>query len=916
MQRRLVAALIVALLGVCSTDTATALITAVTGEVHQSTSPPADVRRGQHEHPDSGIGPGPFGAHAFNEEQDYVTKAPIALDVCTMGTSAFVTCPSPRSGTVQSSSDLRPGTIPAGTCIDSHMVHADPPGFLSLGTTFGGLGGLFGGTPITEVAFQSRIIGVILTSANLSASDVDPGLGPTTVRYGTGDGDRGLELGLLLADAIQIDTTNNRVRFRFFAAFFDYDQIRVITLGDPNVCPGQAKTLVLSPDTAVNQVNTQHCVTATVKNDTGGPAANVPVRFDVEGASETDANPPDEDASVNTDQNGVARHCYTGPETVGTDTIHAYADNDRDGVQDIPTDPSDDATKTWSPAAANTVVLEPKAATNPVGSDHCVSATVRDAFGNPIPSRRVRFVVTGTVQKEHADQTDEFGVAEFCYSSTTTGADVVTAHYDENNQGTQDPGEPFDAGSKVWSPGDPTTLVLDPKVAENRVRETHCLRATVRDEFGNLVPGVRVRFVVTGVNNANGSDVTDSGGQARFCYQGGTQAGADDILAYADEDSDNQQDPDETAADTSVKLWLPLEPATLRLSPKEDENEVGDQHCVQAFVSDVFGNPNPDEPVRFVVTGTTQKQATQRTNSGGIAEFCYTSTQAGQDLIHAWADSIEEDNEQDPGEPFDDATKNWHPGEPASVLLTPKTSTNEVGTQHCVKAEVRDEFGNPTPNETVVFDVEGASEQDAQPADEDGRDTTDEFGNAQHCYTGPDLPGGDTIVAFADIDPEGPAQPNGVMDENEPRDTAEKNWIFPASTPACEITMTDGGWITTLTGDKGTFGGNAKVIEGDVGSLESGELEYQDHNAVQPLNFHSVEIVAVVCGDDGRADVYGLGRVEDAAPTPFRVRVRDVSEPGSEPGAGPDTYQIIFAGYASGPEDNPIQGGNIQVHRR
>lgn len=50
------------------------------------------------------------------------------------------------------------------------------------------------------------------------------------------------------------------------------------------------------------------------------------------------------------------------------------------------------------------------------------------------------------------------------------------------------------------------------------------------------------------------------------------------------------------------------------------------------------------------------------------------------------------------------------------------------------------------------------------------------------------------------------------------------------------------------------------------------------------------------------------------SPVDFRVRVRDLAEPGSQP-AGPDTYQIITAAYTSGPEDNPLQGGNIQIHR-
>ena len=65
--------------------TVSAQITATAGEVHKA-PPPASVALNQHEHADSGKGDGPFGAHAFEEEQDYVTKAPVLLDVCTTNT--------------------------------------------------------------------------------------------------------------------------------------------------------------------------------------------------------------------------------------------------------------------------------------------------------------------------------------------------------------------------------------------------------------------------------------------------------------------------------------------------------------------------------------------------------------------------------------------------------------------------------------------------------------------------------------------------------------------------------------------------------------------------------------------------------------------------------------------------------------
>ncbi len=89
----LTACFLALLLMVLMNDRAYADITAQTGEVHKA-APPNSVALNQHEHDDDSGNPS--GAHAFNEEQDYVTKVPIALDVCTTATSAFVVCPSPR----------------------------------------------------------------------------------------------------------------------------------------------------------------------------------------------------------------------------------------------------------------------------------------------------------------------------------------------------------------------------------------------------------------------------------------------------------------------------------------------------------------------------------------------------------------------------------------------------------------------------------------------------------------------------------------------------------------------------------------------------------------------------------------------------------------------------------------------------
>jgi hypothetical protein len=103
----------------------------------------------------------------------------------------------------------------------------------------------------------------------------------------------------------------------------------------------------------------------------------------------------------------------------------------------------------------------------------------------------------------------------------------------------------------------PTTVTLDPLTATNPVDSEHCVTATVRDQFGDPMEGVTVRFSVTGSVNTSGSATTDANGEAEFCYQGPALPGADVINAYADTDNDNTQDPGEpSAVPPATKTWV------------------------------------------------------------------------------------------------------------------------------------------------------------------------------------------------------------------------------------------------------------------------------------------------------------------------------------------------------------------------
>ncbi|MBT2551842.1 Ig-like domain-containing protein [Arthrobacter sp. ISL-5] len=81
-----------------------------------------------------------------------------------------------------------------------------------------------------------------------------------------------------------------------------------------------------------------------------------------------------------------------------------------------------------------------------------MTATVKDAAGNPTPGITVRFTVTGSVNTSGSDTTDANGEATFCYQGPELpGADAISAFADTDNDTTQDPGEPVAAASKVWT---------------------------------------------------------------------------------------------------------------------------------------------------------------------------------------------------------------------------------------------------------------------------------------------------------------------------------------------------------------------------------------------------------------------------------------------------------------------------------
>jgi len=135
----------------------------------------------------------------------------------------------------------------------------------------------------------------------------------------------------------------------------------------------------------------------------------------------------------------------TAPTTPGVYTcqVTAVVDGTARAVQVI--------NLTVTPGNPATLTLAPKTATNTVDAEHCVTATVKDAFGNPTPNIIVRFKVTGSVNTTGNPTTNGAGQAQFCYTGPALpGADAISAFADTNSNGTQNGGEPSDTASKTW----------------------------------------------------------------------------------------------------------------------------------------------------------------------------------------------------------------------------------------------------------------------------------------------------------------------------------------------------------------------------------------------------------------------------------------------------------------------------------
>jgi hypothetical protein len=101
------------------------------------------------------------------------------------------------------------------------------------------------------------------------------------------------------------------------------------------------------------------------------------------------------------------------------------------------------------PGPPASLSLSPESATNTVGDEHCVTATVSDPDGRATPGVTVRFAVNG--DGTAAVPTDAGGAATHCYEGPIAPReDEISAYADDDGDDSRDAGEPGATATKSW----------------------------------------------------------------------------------------------------------------------------------------------------------------------------------------------------------------------------------------------------------------------------------------------------------------------------------------------------------------------------------------------------------------------------------------------------------------------------------
>ncbi len=278
------------------------------------------------------------------------------------------------------------------------------------------------------------------------------------------------------------------------------------------------------------------------------------------------------------------------------------------------------------PPAAITVQVNPNSQIAKSGTTAVVTATVVDAFDNPLSG----VTLTGSTDPSTLGPISGLGATDAngrSFGTWTAGNTVGSGLLRVTN------GSVTGTAPVSLIAGAPFTLTLQANPTSLTVGSSSALTATVTDQFGNFVAnGSGVTFA-TNLGNLLPPPRTTTNGVATSSISS-TLAGTALITATSG-----------AAQDTASVVFNPGAPFTLTLQASPISLTVGSSSALTATVTDPFGNPVANGTVVTFATSLGNLLPPPRTTTNGVATSSISSTIAGSAFITATSGATARDTE-------------------------------------------------------------------------------------------------------------------------------------------------------------------------------------------------------------------------------------------------------------------------------
>jgi putative nucleotidyltransferase with HDIG domain len=218
------------------------------------------------------------------------------------------------------------------------------------------------------------------------------------------------------------------------------------------------------------------------------------------------------------------------------------------------------------------------------------------------------------------------------------------------------------------------------------------------------------------------------------------------------------------------------------------------------------------------------------------------------------------------------------------IAVSPPSATLDVGKDHTVTATATS-GGQPVEGVTVLFSVAGS-------VSAAGSCATDASGNCSFAYSGPDVPGTDTVTACAD------ANNNASADAGEPCQTASVTWTQPVV-----VVRASGSGVIANAGGAGKI--HFRFYAKRVGQDVSGNCRLVDTTRAAKVHIKCLNVTSME-QEGNHVTIFGSATIDGVATT-YQIDAVDAADPGE----GKDTFQITTAsGYSA---SGVLLSGDISV---